>query len=197
MNTCKPEQGYSLLELLFVIGILASIAGIGVPQLVSAMDDHRTAGAAHYLSTRIQRARIEAVTRSTSVALQFVDGAAGYSFGVFADGNGDGVRTQDIIDAIDVQLHTAERLADTFDGVDLGLLPGLPANEAGGAVPGTDPVKLGASNLLSYSPHGTCTSGSLYLRGRGQTQYVVRIFGDTGRTRVLKFNPRSRQWLPA
>jgi hypothetical protein len=34
----------------------------------------------------------------------------------------------------------------------------------------------------------------VYIRGRSKVQYVIRILGDTGRTRVLKFDPHARQW---
>jgi hypothetical protein len=182
--------------LLFVICAMATLGGVALPQLSTALDEYRAAGAARYLSTRIQRTRMEAVNRSTNAALRFVESSAGYSYRVYLDGNGDGVRTADITASIDVPLGAIERLPDTFDGVDFGLLPALPPVEPGSPPPGTDPVKLGASNLLSYSPSGSSSSGSLYIRGRRGAQYVVRVLGDTGRTRVLKFDVHSYKWKP-
>ena len=188
------KTGYSLIELLFVISATATASGIAIPPLLTALDDYRTAGAVRYISTRIERTRMEAVTRSTNAALQFVQGGAGYSYGIYVDGNGDGVRTADITKGIDRRLGAIERLPDNYAGVDFGLLPGLPPLDPGGPAPGTDPIKLGNSNLLSYSSIGTSSSGSVYIRGRSKAQYVIRILGDTGRTRVLKFDTRSRQW---
>ena len=109
---------------------------------------------------------------------------AGYSFGVYVDGNGDGVRTPDITMSIDRPLGAVERLPDNFAGVDFGLLPGLPPVDAGSPAPGTDPIKLGASNLLSYSATGTSSSGSLYIRGRQQVS--IR----DSRPRRHRANPR-------
>jgi hypothetical protein len=185
-----------LLELIIVLGAVMTLAGIAVPQILTVIDDYRVSAAARYLATRIQRTRTEAVTRSTAAAMQFVLSSGQYSFGIYVDGNGDGVRTPDIRDGIDFQIAIAEHLTDIFSGVEFGLLPGLPPVDAGSPAPGDDPIKLGVSNLLSYSPVGTSTSGSLYVRGQGQSQYVVRVFGDTGRTRVLKYDVRSRQWRP-
>jgi hypothetical protein len=51
--------------------------------------------------------------------------------------------------------------------------------------------------MVTFTPTGTATSGSLYIRGRRDAQYVVRVYGETGKTRVLKFVPRSGQWIPA
>jgi prepilin-type N-terminal cleavage/methylation domain-containing protein len=194
MRLTSSHGGYSLLELLLVLTVVGILSGVSVPPVLAALDDHRASGAARYISTRIQRTRMEAINRSTTVALQFLQDASGYSFGVYVDGNGDGVRTQDIRDTIDLRIGAVEHLSNNFAGVEFGLLPDLPAVDAAGVPPGTDPIKLGASNILSYSPTGTSSSGSLYLRGRGPTQYVVRVFGDTGRVRILKFNTLTRQW---
>ena len=136
---------------------------------------------------------MEAVSRSTNVAIYFVQAGSGFSFGVYIDGNGDGVRTADIRNGIDRLLGTIERLSDNYAGVDFGLLPGLPPVDPGSPPPGSDPIKLGSSTLLSYSSIGTSSAGSVYIRGR-QVQYVIRILGHTGRARVLKFDPRTSQW---
>jgi hypothetical protein len=128
--------------------------------------------------------------------MQFVGTGNSFSYGVFVDGNGDGVRTQDIALSIDGQVAAFERLGDNFSGVEFGLLPALPPVEAGSSPPGTDPIKLGTSSLLSYSATGTSSSGSLYIVGRRGAQYVIRVLGDTGRTRILKFNADSNTWKP-
>jgi len=187
------RAGYSLIELLFVMSAAATASGIAIPPLLTALDDYRTAGAVRYISTRIQRTRMEAVNRSTNAAMQFASVGSGYSFGIYIDGNGDGVRTPDIKDGIDRAIGAIERLPDNFAGVDFGLLPALPPVDSNSQPPGTDPIKLGSSTLLSYSSTGTSSSGSVYIRGR-RVQYVIRILGDTGRTRVLKFDPQSGQW---
>lgn len=190
------RAGHSLVELVFVMGIIATISGIAVPQVLSSLDDYRTAGAARYFSTRLQRTRMEALVRSREVAVRFVQVDGVYEYSVFVDGDGDGVRTRDIRSGMDWQLGAPEKLSIPFTGVDFGVLPGLPAVDSGSAPPGTDPIKVGASDLLSFSANGTSSSGSVYIRGRRQSQYVVRVFGITAKPRVLKFSPGRRQWTP-
>lgn len=187
-------NGYSLVELVFVIGLMTTVSGMAVPPIMTAMDDYRTSGAARYISTRMYQTRMEAVKRSADVALQFTQTARGIGYAAYVDGNGNGIRTQDIRRGVDRPLGSVERLPDQFAGVDFGVLPGLPSLD-GGAPPGTDPIKLGSSNLLSFSAAGTSSSGSVYIRG-SSAQYVVRVFGDTGKTRVLKFNVRTNRWNP-
>ena len=79
--------GYSLLELMFVVSIGVTATAAAVPQYLAGLDDFRTSGAARYLSARLFRARSEAVMRSRSVAIQFVQTATGYEYGVYMDGN--------------------------------------------------------------------------------------------------------------
>jgi type II secretory pathway pseudopilin PulG len=188
--------GYSLVELLFVMAVGVTMSAAAVPQLLTGLDDARTAGAAQYVSARFQRARMEAVLRSASVAVVFAQDADGYTYAAYVDGNGNGVLARDMQRGIDRRLGAVERLSEQFSGVDFGVLPGLPAIDAGGAAPGTDPIRLGAGNSASFAAGGTSTSGTVYLRGRGGAQYAVRLFGDTGRTRRLKFDSTARQWKP-
>jgi type II secretory pathway pseudopilin PulG len=187
---------FSLIELLFVLGTVAALGAATVPQISRSIDDMRARGAARYVATRLQQVRMDAVLRSRDMAMRFTATESTYSFAVYADGNRNGVRTDDIQRGIDRSVHAAERLSDQFRGVDFGAAPGLPPVETGGTPPGTDPIRLGAGNLMTFTRTGTATPGSLYIRGRGTAQYVIRVFGETGRTRVLSFNPRSRTWMP-
>src|SRR5437867_341108 len=138
---------------------------------------------------------MEAVTRSTDVAMQFVPVGTGYSYAVYRDGNRNGVRTKDIQSGADPRVGSVERLPEHFGPVDFGVQARLPAVDADAEPPGNDPIKVGASNIASFSALGTATSGSLYIRGR-YAQYVVRIFGATGKVRVLKFDRVANQWKP-
>jgi type II secretory pathway pseudopilin PulG len=188
--------GYSLLELMLVLGVGLTASAAAVPQILAGVDDVRAYGAARYLMTRFQRARMEAVMRSTSVAIQFTDSGRGYEYAVYIDGNRNGVLTRDIASGVDPRLGAVESLRAQFSGVDFGAAPGLPPVDAGGTAPGADPIRLGASSLATFTPLGTSSSGSVYIRGRGDSQYAVRVFGETGKTRMLKFNPRTRRWVP-
>lgn len=185
--------GYSLVELVFVCALVATLSGLAIPGTLTALDDYRTAAATRYLVLRMQQARKEAVRRSADVALRFVQTADGFTYALYVDGNRNGVRSQDILRGIDRPLGSEERLTNQFAGIDFGVLPDLPAID-GGSAPGSDPIKLGSSNLLSFSAAGTSSPGSVYIRGR-HAQYVIRIFGETGRTRMLKFVASTRQWI--
>jgi type II secretory pathway pseudopilin PulG len=187
--------GYSLIELIFVMGLAATVSAMAVPQSLSALDDARTAGAARYIASRLQRARAEAIARSSSVGVRFTLSGSRYAYAMYVDGNANGIRTTDITSGVDRELLASERLADQFSSVDFATLPGLPPIDPGGTPPGDDPIHLGTSNIASFSPQATATAGSLYIRGK-RAQYVVRIYSDTARTRVLKFDATTNRWRP-
>jgi len=163
------------------------MAAVSVPHFLAGLDRSRTWAAARYLAARMNGARGYAVLRSTHVALRFVEARTGVTVQTFVDANHNGVRTTDIIAGIDAALDAPLRLRELFPGVDIGLAPEL----------GSDPVRVGSSNLLSFSPLGTATSGTVYVRGRDGTQLAVRVLGATGRMRVLRYVPRTRAWLAA
>jgi hypothetical protein len=187
--------GYSLLDLMMATTIGVLLTATAVPEYLTGLDDLRARGAAHHLSARLQRARMEALRRSAMVGVQFTEAADGhYSYAVYQDGNRNGVLARDILSGIDRLIAPLERLPDQFPGVEFGAIPGLPPVDAGGTAPGSDPVRLGPGSIASFSALGTATSGTVYIRGRRDSQYAVRIYGETGRTRLLKFEPRTGAW---
>jgi type II secretory pathway pseudopilin PulG len=197
MHSPKEFGGYSLLELTMVMGLGATLTAAAVPQYLSGLDDVRAKAAAHHLAGRLQNARMEAVKRSAMVGVQFIQTDNGtYSYAMYLDGNRNGVLTREIQKGVDTLIATAERLPEQFPGVDMGALPGLPPVDPGGTAPDGDPVRLGSGNIASFSAVGTATSGTIYIRGRRDVQYAVRIFGETGKARMLKFDSRSRRWKP-
>ena len=171
-----------------------TLGATAIPQYLATVDDVRASGAAYHISGRLQRARMEAVLRSAMVGVKFTQTGSSYSYAVYVDGNRNGVLSVDISRGVDRLIAPVERLPDQFPGVEFGAIPGLPAVDPGGTAPGTDPIRLGSGNIASFSAMGTSSSGTVYIRSRRDAQYAIRIFGETGKTRMLKFEPRTGQW---
>ena len=196
MTRFTEYRGYSFLELTMVMALGVTLGAVALPDYLTALDDVRAIGATRHISGRFQRARMEAVMRSATVGIQFTQISGGYSYAVYLDGNGNGVLTRDIQRGVDRRIAAPERLPDQFAGVEFGAIAGLPPVDPGGTPPGTDPIRLGAGSFASFSAMGTSSSGTVYIRGRRDAQYAVRLFGETGKTRVLKFERGTRQWRP-
>jgi len=186
---------FSLAELVVVVGLVATLSAAAVPATLSGLSELQALGAVRYVFGRLQQARLEAIVRGRNTALRFTRGADGFQYAAYIDGNGDGVRASDIDEHIDTPILWPERLSERFSRVEFGALAGLPAVD-GSAAPGDDPVRLGASDMVSFTPFGTATSGSLYILGPGHAQYAIRVFGETAKVRILRFDVRSGRWLP-
>ena len=139
---------------------------------------------------------MEALSRHTTVALRFVQVGDSYQYAAYADGNGDGVRAADIESGVDPRIQDDEQLSNQFAHVAFGTLPGLPPVDPASPPPGADPIRFGVSDSAAFTPLGTATPGSLYIIGRSRAQYVVRVLGETGKTRILKFDAKVGQWKP-
>ncbi|MGE0450174.1 MAG: Tfp pilus assembly protein FimT/FimU [Vicinamibacterales bacterium] len=184
----------SCIELLFAVGVAATLGAGATPGLLTAADEIRAGGAARLVAARLQQVRLRAISHARDTAVRFTQTPAGFAMTVYEDGNGNGVLSADIASGLDRSVGPVEHLHDSFPGVEFGALPGIPGAD-GSTPPGNDPVRLGSSDGVTFTPAGTATPGSLYIRGRGTAQYVVRILGETGRTRILKYSVRTRAWL--
>jgi type II secretory pathway pseudopilin PulG len=186
---------FSVIEIVFALGVAATMAGAAIPQLLASLDDVRVVAAARYVSAELQRTRMDAVRRNASCALRFVQSGDTYWFTAFVDGNRNGVLTRDITSGTDVPIGVARSLSSLFSGIEFGTIAGLPGVDADSVAPGADPIRLGAGDMAVFTADGTATAGTLYIRSARQRQYAVRVFGETGRTRVLAFDPRRFMWV--
>ena len=96
--------------------------------------------------------------------------------------------------ALDPPISAAERLDYHFSGVEFGIQPSVTGIDPG-PFNASDPIQIGSSTLLSFSPTGSSTSGTLFIHGLRGHQFAVRLLGATGRTRILEFNFGERVWL--
>jgi len=177
------------------VAILITLVGIGLPVLTAAQDSLRAYAAARYVSSRLALTRMQAVERSTRVGIFFTAGEHGVQYATYADGDADGVRSDDIRRGIDRRITGDERLEDLFPGVTFALPDDVPDVGATRGGAGRDPIRIGRSRILTFTPIGTATSGTLYLRGRGAVQLAVRVLGVTGRTRLLRYDARLHKWV--
>jgi len=168
---------------MFAVATVGVLAAAAVPQLTAGVERARAASAARYLAGRLAFARSQAVARSANVALVLAAEDGTFTAAMYLDGNGNGVRTRDISAGIDLLIAEPVRLADLFPHVLLSL---------------NDPADASTpdiSALMSFTPTGTASSRTLYLRGGDGSQYAVRVLGATGRTRVLRYVPSTRAWI--
>ena len=187
-------RGYSLIELLAVLTLALLLCGVGMPTLLAARDDIRADGAASFLVGELRLARMEALRRNVQVAVRFEVDGDDYLLAFYLDGNGNGVRSADIASGVDALLRPRERLRQSFPGVGFGFESDVPDLDGASSAENPNPIRFGSSRMVSFSPTGTSSSGTVYLRGRGHRQLAVRVLGGTGRIRTWLFNFGIHQW---
>ncbi len=185
-------RGFSLLEAMVATAVLCLVAAIAAPSVLAARDDARARSAADYLASLLRLARLEALKRHVNVALRFELDTSGARYALYADGNRNGVRSADIEEGVDRCIRAPERLEQQCPGVRFAIDEQVTAID--GEEPATSAIQFGRSRMVSFSPLGTSSSGTVYLLGRGRRQFAVRVLGPTGRIRQLEFNFATATW---
>ena len=195
-SVMKPcgSGGAALIDLICACALIAVLAAIAIPSVQASRDRNATRLAARHLANKLQLLRVEAVRRNRIVAMRFDADDLG-RYGAYIDGDGDGVLQADIDVNIDPPLETISHLRHFFSTVALRVALALPLPEGGGMLAAdSDPIRIGNTNLVSFSPLGSSTSGTLYVAGSDGSQMCVRLLGTTGRIRVLWFDRASAAW---
>jgi hypothetical protein len=184
--------GYSLTECLLAVATAGALAALSVPAAASVAEAARCRQDAATVAARFRLARQRAVTASAAVALVFDRQGGRWAMTLCVDGNGNGVRRAELGGA-DVCPDPPLELDVTLGALRVGVDPAIPdpAGQAGSA----DPVRFGPSDVAAFTPAGTATPGTLYLRALDGTQFAIRVAGATGRTRVLLFDRRQGAWV--
>jgi type II secretory pathway pseudopilin PulG len=191
-------SGFQLVELVIVLAILSMIVLLLVPPVLSLSASVRVDLAAHEVAMALAEAKALARTRSSYVGLKLWVEESRVAFACYHDGNGDGVRTADIVSGVDRPM-TPLRVFHYFGpGVGFGFPPGVaprdPADPAHRLGRLTDPIRFNSSDIASFGPLGTATPGSLYLTDGRSQLYAVRVQDMTGKVRVLRWNARRDAW---
>ena len=179
-------RGYGLVELLLVLAMATVLLATAVPRLAATLHEHRLRGAAIHLRGlfRQVRARAAAEARYIGVVFDEVDGDPVYS--IYADGNANGIRRADIRRGIDVRIREPYSISETFPGVRYGSLP------AGAEEPFFPGLRIGRSKIVSFSPIGASTSGTVFLSNQYEIVYCVVVLGSTSRVRIARY--RGNGW---
>lgn len=191
-------NGFTLVEILIALVLLTVLFSLGVPPLWSWTERQRLRMAAGELRTVLHVTRMEAVRSSLSVGVRFYPSEREVTFGVFADGDYDGVLNEDIDAGVDRPIRPPRTLAQMggdirFGFPTAGLRPsdpttGKPLDEL------DDPIRFNRSDIASFSPIGAATPGTVYLTDGRRGMAAVRVSNRAGRVRIYLRDAADGSW---
>ena len=187
----STERGYSLLEMLVALGIILIMGSVALPNINGYRQEAALLGAAQNFKAEFMKARSIATKKNTQTAIRFEKGDAGQvMFATYIDGNSNGVVAADIAKGLDTRISGPFRLDAGQMGVEVGVLPN--ASSPDGGPLGSEPIRFGNARMVSFSPIGTGTPGTFYLRTRS-SMAGVRVTPGSARVRIMIL--RGKRWV--
>jgi len=193
------SSGFQLVEVIVVMALMGLVVALVVPGFRRLSSSLRTELAAGELAGVLRTARSSAIRYSVKVGVKFRSRPDGvWTFTLYRDGDGDGVLSRDIDSGVDPQMAPPRDLVHMGRDVTFGFPPGPPPRDPGDPRRRLDnledPIRFNRSDLASFSPLGGSTPGSLYVTDSIYHLAVVRVFGRTGKVKVMTYDPATEIW---
>lgn len=193
----RRSRGFSLLEILIVLSVLGLVLAIGLPNLWLLSGRLRLELACAEVVTALRSAQFHSYRHAQFVGLKFWTSGRPVRWGVYRDGDTDGVRTSDIrrgIDPLVERERSSRRLGQSvWFGFPVGLRPRDPGDPARRLDRLHDPIRFGRSDIATFSHLGTSSPGTLYLTN-GHHLAAVRVTNRSGRVRILHYDRKQEVW---
>ena len=191
-------RGFTLLEALIVLAVLGLMASLGLVRLTSLYRRSALDLAAEEVRSALHQARATAIRYNANAALRFDDRPPVGATRIYRDGDGDGVLSRDIDTAVDPAVGPPRRVGSPGLGIHYGFPPNSrprdPADPRRRLDRLDDPIRFNLSNMASFDPMGTSTPGTIYLTDGVDGLVAVRVFGRSGRIRILRWDAEADQW---
>jgi type IV fimbrial biogenesis protein FimT len=192
----RKSAGFTLVELMVTVSIIAIVAGLTFGNMNSA--SYRLKSAAKTLKANMQKARLLAVKENCRVYVDFdldnnggSDGTINDYYCLWKDIDNDGS-----FDMIDINGNAVANKKDSREFIEEVSLPsdisfgavanangGPAASPSGGATPATTVISY-AGDIMSFTPQGTSGSGWVYLHAPGNDEAGTHAVGTNNIGRV-------------
>lgn len=155
------QNGFTIIELVVTLAIFGIMLAIALPSFLSYLPTMRLKGAARDISSTLQSARMEAVSRNTNCNVSFDINNKSYTV-------------------------SCTNIATTLS-TDISFGWGTDVNKdiGGGSLP-SDGVAL-TNDTCYFTSRGTVNAGSIYIKNTKNQSYVV-VISSGGRIDIRRWN---------
>ncbi len=195
------NRGLTLFEVCLALCLLGLASVMVLPSCSVLIDGARLSAASSQVTLLFRQLRYQAIAGANCFGMLFGSGADGETliYLVAEDGNGNGIRRAEVESGIDPVVAGPVSLPAEHGGVRFGILdsgpvPVLPPGSGAIQNP-ADPIRFGSSDLASFTPNGTSSSGTVYLISPRGRMRAVSLYGVTGRIRVWDYLPARGTWV--
>lgn len=189
------RRGFSAVELLVVVAISGLLVAITLPDLFAVRRQVDLPRLARQIASDARVCRQEALVSLRNIGLVFYEKKGKWAYRMVEDGNFNGILRQDFLTgrdrAIGPNVWVEFLSAGTRVGVPVDWR--VPDPSGRGILPG-DGLRLGNSNIISFSELGHASPCSVYFNDGRERMLAVRINGETGRIRALEWRRGWRAW---
>lgn len=194
----RGATGFSLAESVLVLALCGLSLLTVWPALGRMRAAAMSAAGARHIAVLVQALRFKSAADGASRGLRFAHDERGWWWVEVRDGNGNGIRSAEVANGIDPTVGAPDRLERVVAGITVGFPPGgsfpkIPPGQ-GTIADLEDPVQLGSADILSVSPLGTATGGTIYVTDRHDRLFAVVVYGATGRVRVWRYDAEGQVW---
>ena len=191
----KRQNGTTLIELIVVIVIIGIIAMCAVPAFASYRRQASVIAAAHEMRGLLRSVRSRAIAHGRNAGVKFVKSGDNWTYSLYDDGNGNGIANADITKNIDRRYFGPAVVMPSFHTASISLLPKTIRDPDGDKLLPTDnALQFGVSTICSFSQLGSGTPGTVYISDGIDHLYAVRVYGATGKVRMLRYDDGKQKW---
>ncbi len=188
----EGEEGFTLVESMVALLIVTLLFLFSIGVFSAIKEKSASEALVRTVQAATSEARGRSIGEGVKYGIAFKEESDRVYITIYKDDDFDGITKEDIEKSIDKPISLPELL--TKENAQIAIPEGVEKDPSGKNLSGNDPIMFGKGDILTFSPKGTATPGTLYIKeGSGGDGWAIRVTGIDGRIRVYKC--KNKNWL--